>query len=60
MNNWDTFQLKRVLFDLFDNAREIFNNYYRLDRNFTEEDLIIIKKYIKLIENNIEEIKEEI
>ncbi len=60
MDNWETMQIKRILFDLFDNARELYNVYYRTDKNYTEEDIKTIKKYIELMENKIKEVKEEL
>lgn len=58
MNNWESMMLKRELFDLFENARILFNDYYRIDRNFNEEDLKAIEKLMELVETNTNEIKE--
>lgn len=60
MNNWDTMNIKSELFSLFDYARELYNVYYRSDKDFNEEDLKTIQEYIKLIEENIKEVKEMI
>lgn len=60
MNNWDTMMLKRELFDLFDNARILYNDYYRINRDFTKDDIEAIKKLMELVENNTKEIKEMI
>ena len=58
MNNWDTMQLKRELFDLFDNSRILYNDFYRIQRNFNEDDLKTIEKIMELIEHNTKEVKE--
>lgn len=60
MNNWDTMMLKRELFDLFENARILYNDYYRIDRDFTKDDIEAIKKLMELVEHNTKEIKEMI
>lgn len=60
MNNWDTMMLKRELFDLFDNAKILYNDYYRIDRNFINDDIEAIKKLMELVENNTKEVKEMI
>ena len=60
MNNWDSMQLKRYLFDLYDSARILFNDYYRIDRDFNEDDLKAISKLMELVEYDSKEIKEMI
>ena len=60
MNNWDTMMLKRELFDLFENARILYNDYYRINRDFTKDDIEAIKKLMELVEHNTKEVKEMI
>lgn len=60
MNNWNSMMLKRELFDLSENARILFNDYYRINRDFNEEDLKAIEKLIELVEHDSREIKEMI
>lgn len=60
MNNWNSMMLKRELFDLFETARILFNDYYRINRDFNKEDLKTIEKLIELVEHDSEEIKEMI
>ena len=61
MNNWNTMMLKRELFDLFENARILFNDYVNgIDRDFTKEDIKAIEKLMELVEHDSEEIKEMI
>ena len=60
MNNWDTMMLKRELFDLFENARILYNDYYRINRDFTKDDIETIKKLMELVEHNTKEVKEMI
>lgn len=60
MNNWKTTQTKRIIFDLFDYTRELYNIFYRTDKDYTEEDLQVIEDNINILENKIKEIKEEL
>ena len=61
MNNWETMMLKNELFDLFENARMLYNDFYRIyDRNFNEDDLKRIEKLMELVEHDTKEIKEMI
>lgn len=60
MNSWKTMQTKRIIFDLFDYARMLWNDFYRLDRNFTEEDIKRLKEIVKIMEHDLREIKEEL
>lgn len=60
MNNWETMQVKRIIFDLFDYARILWNDFYRLDRDFNEEDIKRLRELIKLIDYDVREIKEEL
>lgn len=55
----NTFEVKRLIFDLFDNARTLFNEYYNgFNHNYTEEDKKIIAALVSLIENDLDNIKE--
>lgn len=59
MNN--TNEIKRNIFDLFENARVLFNEYYNgFNHNYTEEDKKIIQTLISSIEYDLENIKEEL
>lgn len=61
MNNWETMMLKRELFDLFENARMLYNDFYRIyDRDFNDDDLKRIEKLMELVEHDTKEIKEMI
>ena len=60
MNNWETMNLKRNLFDLCDTARIIWNDIYRIDRNYNEDDIKKLEKLIELLEYDIKEVKEEL
>ena len=54
-------ELKRQIFDLFDSARVLFNDYYNGKNNYTETDLLEISNLIRKIETiNIPSIKEEV
>ena len=57
MNN---LEIKRIIFDLFDYSRELYNVFYRTDKEYTEEDLQVIEDNINIMENKIKEIKEEL
>ena len=60
MDNWKTMQIKRIIFDLFDYARILFNDFYRLERDFNEEDIKRLRELIKIIDYDAREIKEEL
>ena len=60
MDSWKTMQTKRIIFDLFDYARMLWNDFYRLDRNFTKEDIKRLKEIVKIMEHDLREIKEEL
>ena len=53
--------IKNEIFDLFDNARILFNDYYNgHNGKYTEQEITAIESAIMLIENNIKEIREEL
>lgn len=58
MNN---LYIKQNIFSIFDTSRVLFNNFYNghLD-NYNDMEIIAITNMLKVIENNINEIKEEI
>lgn len=60
MNNWDTMMLKRKIFELFENVRILYNDYYRIDRDFTKDDIEAIKMLMELVGYNTKEAKEMI
>lgn len=43
-------QLKNEIFDLFENARELFNDYYNGKEEYTDEDIKRIREIIQRIE----------
>lgn len=47
---------KSEIFDLFENARELFNDYYNGKEEYTNKDISEINKLIWNIQNNIDEI----
>ena len=55
----NTFEIKRVIFDILDNARTLFNDYYNgFDHSYTEDDKKMIAALISVIENDVNNIKE--
>ena len=55
----ESYEVKRLLFDIFENARILFNDYYNgFTHNYTEEDKKIIKSLISVIEDDIDNIKD--
>lgn len=61
MNSWNSMLMRQYLFDLFENARILFNDYVNgMQRDFTKEDLKAIEKLLELAEYDIKEIKEDI
>ncbi len=54
----ESYEVKRLLFDIFENARTLFNDYYNgFMHNYTEEDKKIIGALISVIEGDIDNIK---
>lgn len=51
---------KSEIFDLFENARELFNDYYNGKSSYSESDLYEISYLIAKMEENIKNIKEEL
>lgn len=61
MNNWDSMLMRQCLFDLFENARILFNDYVNgIHRDFTKEDLKAIDKLLELVDSDTKELKEDI
>jgi hypothetical protein len=59
MQNWETYQAKSTIFDLFEYTRILFNDYCNgFNNNYEEEDKERIKKILELIEKDTKEIKE--
>lgn len=55
----NTIDIKRNIFDILDNARTLFNEYYNgFDHNYTDEDKKIISALISVIEHDIDNIKD--
>lgn len=55
----NTFEIKRRIFDILDNARILFNDFYNgFNHNYTEEDKKLIAALISVIEDDIDNIKE--
>lgn len=59
MQNWETYQARMELFDLFECARVLYNNYCNgFDNNYNSKDIEKIKYYLENIEEDIKNIKE--
>lgn len=56
----DKFNLKREIFDLFENARILFNNYYNGKEDYLETDIKKIYDLILKVQENINNIESEI
>lgn len=52
--------LKNEIFDIFENARELFNDYYNGKEEYTQEDYKRIKELMGNLKENIKEIEEEL
>jgi len=50
---------KNEIFDLFENARVLFNDYYNGKESYTNEDINAIKDILKAIKENIKNIENE-
>jgi len=61
MNNWDSMLMRQYLFDLFETARILFNDYVNgINRDFTKDDLKAINKLLELVDSDTKELKEDI
>lgn len=58
--NINELYLKNEIFDLFENARVLFNEYYNGKDNYSKDDLKAIFDLMLKIENNVCEVKNEI
>lgn len=59
MQNWETYQTKNTIFDMFEYSRELFNDYYNgFNNNYESEDITRIKLLLENIEEDIKNIKE--
>lgn len=59
MQNWGTYQAKNTMFDLFDYARVLYNDYVNgFNNNYESEDITRIKLLLENIEEDIKNIKE--
>lgn len=57
----DNSMVKHEIFNIFDNARELYNRYYVLHNgNYTEEDYNNIKRILLALEENLIDLKKEI
>lgn len=54
------YYLKNELFDVFENARILFNDYYNDKEYYSDEDLEKIKELLKAIKQDIKNIDEEL
>lgn len=54
------YYLKNELFDVFENARILFNDYYNGKENYSDEDIEKIKELLRAIKEDIKNIEEEV
>lgn len=54
------YYLKNELFNAFENARILFNDYYNGKEDYSDEDLEKIKELLKAIKQDIKNIDEEL
>ena len=55
----NTFEIKRRIFDILNNARTLFNDYYNgFNHKYTDEDKKIISALISVLEYDIDNIKD--
>ena len=61
MNSWNIMLMRQYLFDLFENARILFNDYVNgIYSDFTKDDLKAINELLELVDSDTKELKEEI
>ena len=52
--------VKSLIFDIFDISKEIWNNYYNIDRNYSEDEIQNILNLIKQMDKVLEELEKSI
>lgn len=53
----DKLELRREIFDLFENARILFNDYYNGKEEYSEKDIIKIYDLILKVQDNVSNIE---
>ena len=51
---------KNLIFDVFENARLLFNDYYNGKESYSDEDLEKIKELLAVIKEAIKQIESEV
>lgn len=51
---------KNLIFDVFENARLLFNDYYNSKESYSDEDLEKIKELLAVIKEAIKQIESEV
>ena len=52
--------VRNSIFDIFENARILFNDYYNGKSDYTEKDIEKIKELLEKVKENIKDIESEI
>lgn len=50
---------RNLIFDIFENARVLFNDYYNGKENYTDEDIEKIKELLEKTKEDIKQIESE-
>ena len=54
------YYVKNLIFDIFENSRVLFNDYYNGKEVYTEEDIEKIKVLLRATEEDIKQLESEI
>lgn len=54
------YEVKRLIFDMFENTRILFNDYYNGKEDYTEDDIDKINVLLRATKEDIENIESEI
>ena len=54
------YELKRLIFDMYNNVRVLFNDYYYGYEDYTDEDIEKIKVLLRATKEDIENIESEL
>lgn len=57
--NMNKHWFRNLIFDIFENARILFNDYYNGKENYSDEDIEKIKELLENIKEDVKQIESE-
>ena len=52
--------LRNLIFDVFENARILFNDYYNGKESYSDEDIEKIKELLEKVKEDVKQIESEV